>query len=158
MNAASTLPKDVVNSLRPGDVQLYLSSRGWMSKPYGPDGSGLQLRHPSFPKVDLLLPLKRDLGDFALRMGDFVVALATIERRPAQEVLNDLSGPAGDVFRLSIVGSVAALGNLPIEEAIQLLQGARQLLWSSAFSVIRLRSLEARRRTPGRSIPAGIRP
>jgi hypothetical protein len=145
MNAASTLPKDVVNSLRPGDVQLYLSSRGWTSKPYGPDGRGLQFRHSSFPKVDLLLPLKRDLGDFALRMADLVVALATIERRPVQEVLNDLSGPAGDVFRLRVAGSVAALGNLPIEEAIQLLQGARQLLWSSAFSVIRPEALHPMR-------------
>ncbi len=141
MNAASTLPKDVATSLRSGDVQLYLSSRGWKSKPYGPDGIGLQFVHPSFPKVDLLLPLKRDLGDFALRMGDLVVALATIERRPVQEVLNDLSGPAGDVFRLRVAGSVAALGNLPIDEAIQLLQGARQLLWSSAFSVIRPEAL-----------------
>jgi hypothetical protein len=136
MNTTSMLPKDVATSLRPGDVQLYLSSRGWKSKPYGPDGIGLQFFHPSFPKVDLLLPLKRDLGDYAFRMGDLVVALATIERRSVQEVINDLSGPAGDVFRLRVAGSVAALGNLPIDEAIKLLQGGRQLLWSSAFSVI----------------------
>ena len=38
MNASSRLPKDVVLSLRPGDVQLYLTSRGWVSEPYGSEG------------------------------------------------------------------------------------------------------------------------
>ncbi len=117
-------------------MQLYLSSRGWRPEPYGPDGRGLLFVHPSFPDVDLLLPLKRDLGDYAIRMGDLVVALATIEQRPVWEILNDLSGPSGDVFRLRVAGSVAALGNIPLDEAIKLLGGARQLLWSSAFSVI----------------------
>ena len=32
-------------------------------------------------------------------MADLVVALATIEQRPIWEILNDLSGPSGDVFR-----------------------------------------------------------
>ena len=97
------------------------------------------------PEVDLLLPLKRGLGDYAARMGDLVVALATIEQRPVPEILNDLSGPTGDVFRLRVAGSVAALGNLPLDEAIKLLEGVRQLLWSSAFSVIRPEALHPQR-------------
>ena len=96
-------------------------------------------------QVDLLLPLKGDLGDFAARMGDLVVALATIEQRPVWEILNDLSGPSGDVFRLRVAGSVAALGNLPLDEAIKLLEGGRQLLWSSAFSIIRPETLHPQR-------------
>ena len=145
MNAFSMLPKDLMLALRPGDVQTYLASRGWRSEPYGREGNGLLFFHPEMPEADLLLPLKRTLGDYALRMGDLVVALATIEQRPLQEVLNDLSGPAGDVFRLRIAGSVAALGNLPLDEAINLLGGARQLLWSSAFSIIRPEALHPQR-------------
>ena len=146
MNASFRLPKDVLLSLRPGDVQLYLSSRGWKPEPYGKEGTGLLFLHPSFPEVDLLLPLERDLGDYANRMGDLVAALATIERRPVQEIINDLSGPTGDVFRLRVAGSVAALGNLPLDEAIKLLDGARQLFWSSAFGVIRPEALHPQRR------------
>jgi hypothetical protein len=145
MNALSTLPKDILLALRPGEVQIYLSSRGWRSKPYGPEGNGLLFHHPSMPEADLLLPLKRDLGDYAARMGELVVTLATIEQRPVQEILNDLSGPTGDVFRLRVAGSVAALGNLPLDEAIKLLDGARQLLWSSAFSIIRPEALHPQR-------------
>ncbi len=145
MNASSRLPKDLLLSLRPGDVQLYLSSRGWKSELYGTEGNALLFLHPSFPEVDLLLPLKRNLGDYANRMADLVIALATIEQRPVQEILNDLSGPTGDVFRLRVAGSVSALGNLPLDEAIKLLDGARQLLWSSAFSVIRPEALHPQR-------------
>ena len=145
MNSSSALPKDVLLSLRPGEVQLYLSSRGWKPEPYGSGGKGLLFLHPAMPEVDLLLPLKRGLGDYAARMGDLVVALATIEQRPVPEILNDLSGPTGDVFRLRVAGSVAALGNLPLDEAIKLLEGVRQLLWSSAFSVIRPEALHPQR-------------
>jgi hypothetical protein len=145
MDASSTLPKDVLLPLRPGDVQLYLSSRGWKSEPYGSEGKALLFLHPSFSDVDLLLPLKRELADYAARMGDLVVTLSTIEQRPIQEILNDLFGPMGDVFRLRVAGSVAALGNLPLDEAIKLLDGARQLLWSSAFSLIRPEAMHPQR-------------
>jgi hypothetical protein len=87
--------------------------------------------------VDLLLPLTRDLGDYAQRIADLVVALATIERRPVGEILNDLAGPSGDVFRLKIAGAVTSLGSFPLDDAIKLLQGGRQLLWSSASGLLR---------------------
>jgi hypothetical protein len=99
MNASPLLPKDVLLALRPGDIGLYLTSRGWVSKPYGAAGQALQFRNASMHGVDLLLPLTRDLGDYAQRMADLVVALATIEQRPIWEILNDLSGPSGDLFR-----------------------------------------------------------
>ena len=99
MNVSTLLPKDVLLALRPGDISLYLTSRRWISKPYLPAGQAIQFRHPSFHGVDLPLPLTRDLGDYAQRMADLVVALATIEQRPIWEILNDLSGPSGDVFR-----------------------------------------------------------
>jgi hypothetical protein len=101
----------------------------------------LTFRHPSFPNADLVLPTQRDLGDFTLRMADVVVALATIEQRSAWEVLNDLSGPPGDVFRLRVVAPDATLGNLPLEEGIKLLQGGRDLLSAAAYSTHQPRAL-----------------
>lgn len=145
MTSSSTVAMDDVLALRPEDVRLYLSGQGWKSRPYGREGDALLFVHPSFPQVDLLLPLNRELRDYADRMGDLVAALATIEQRPIRAILNDLSGPTGDVFRLRVAGSIAALGNLPLDEAIRLLDGARQLLWSSAFSLIRPEALHPQR-------------
>ncbi len=111
MNRVPGLPNDLVTALRPGDVQLYLTSRGWVSEPFGPAGKGFRFRHPSLTDVDLLLPLTRDLADYAIRMAELVVNLSAVERRPTWEVLNDLSSPPGDVFRFRVAGSVSALGN-----------------------------------------------
>jgi hypothetical protein len=122
--------------LRPGDVRLYLSTRGWIPKRNGAADKAIEFRHPSFPGAELLLPLKREIGDFVLRMADIVVGLATIEQRPAWEILNDLSRPPGDVFRLRVVATDAELGNLPLEEGVRLLRGSRNLLLAAACSAI----------------------
>jgi hypothetical protein len=146
MNASPLLPKDVLLALRPGDINLYLTSRGWVSKPYGSAGQALQFRNPSLRGVDLLVPLTRDLGDYAQRMADLIVALTTIEKRPIWEIFNDLSAPSGDVFRLKVAGSVTSQGNFPLDEAIKLFQGGRQLLWSSAFGLLRPEALHPHRK------------
>ena len=109
-------------------------------------GKALQFRNSSMRGVDLLVPLTRDLGDYAQRMADLIVALATIEQRPIWEILNDLSAPSGDVFRLKIAGSVTSQGSFPLDEAIKLFQGGRQLLWSSAFGLLRPEALHPHRK------------
>ncbi len=146
MNASPLLPKDVLLALRPDDISLYLTGRGWVSKPYGSARQALQFRTSSMRGVDLLVPLTRDLGDYAQRMADLIVALATIEQRPVWEILNDLSAPSGDVFRLKIAGSVTSQGSFPLDHAIKLFQGGRQLLWSSAFGLLRPEALHHHRK------------
>jgi hypothetical protein len=137
MKSPLKLPRDQVEALRPGDVRLYLTSRGWVPKRNGASDKAIEFRHPSFPGAELLLPLKRESGDFVLRMADVVVGLATIEQRPAWEVLRDVSGPPGDVFRLRVFGADAELGSLPLVEGIGLLRGGRDLLLAAACSAIR---------------------
>lgn len=38
---------------------------------------------------DITLPLKRDLADYALRMGELLRTLATAERRSELDILRD---------------------------------------------------------------------
>jgi hypothetical protein len=117
-----------------------------VSKPFGTRGQALQFRHSAMSGVDLLLPLTRDLGDYAQRMADLVVALATIEQRPLWEILNDLSGPSGDLFRVKIDGAVTSQGSFPLDDAIKLFQGGRQVLWASAFGLLRPEPLHPHRK------------
>jgi hypothetical protein len=74
-------------------------------------------------------------------MAEVVAAVAQVEGRPVLEIINDLSMPPGDVFRFRVAGSVASLGQLPLDEGIKLLQGGRELLWSSAYSLQRPEAL-----------------
>jgi hypothetical protein len=141
MTSALKLPKDLLSSLRPGDVRLYLTSRGWIGEPFGKGGKGLRFHHPSTQQVDLLLPLDRDLGDYTARMAELVTSLATIESRPWSQIIRDLSGPAGDVFRFRVDAADATLGNLPLDQGIALLRGGRDLLLAASCSVLHPRPL-----------------
>jgi hypothetical protein len=136
MSSALRLPKDVVSALRPENVRLYLTSRGWVGEPYGKGGKGLTFRHSSTPQADLLLPLNRELGDYAARMAELVTSLAAIEDRPWPQIIKDLSGPPGDVIRLRVVADDATLGNLPLDEGIGLLRGARDMLLAASCSTL----------------------
>ena len=50
MKSPLKLPRDQVEALRPGDVRLYLSSRGWVPQPDGPSPRALTYRHSAFPE------------------------------------------------------------------------------------------------------------
>ena len=146
MNTPSRLPRDQMLALRPGDVKLYLTSQGWIPQATNGSNRRLSLHHPQHRGVELLLPMERTLGDFALRMGEVVVGLAQIEDRPVGQVLNDLSMPPGDVFRFGVAGSVAALGNVPLDEGLRTIEGGRKLLWASAHSTVQPQPLLPQRK------------
>jgi hypothetical protein len=141
MKSPQNLPRDQVEALRPGDVRLYLASRGWVPVSEATSSRAIELRNPLYPRAELVLPLKRELGDFALRMADIVVELARIEKRSLWGVLNDLSGPPGDVFRLRVTAPNSTLGNLPLDMGIKLLHGCRDLLLASACSEVHPQAL-----------------
>src|SRR5262249_28672218 len=94
-------------------------------------------RQPDLGDAEVLLPLRRELGEYIPRMADAVVALAVVERRSPLEVLNDLSGPPSDVLRLRVSAPDATLGNLPLDQGLQLLRGGCDMLLSAACSAIR---------------------
>ncbi len=70
-------------------------------------------------------------------MADVIRTLAIVEQQPVLQMLNDLSGPPCDVVRLRVQSSEASLGNFPLDDALQLLRGGRDMLLSAACSVTR---------------------
>jgi hypothetical protein len=67
-------------------------------------------------------------------MGEAVRQLAETEKRPAREVLNDVSLPPADRLRLRVQTRDAESGTIPVEEGLNLFQGGRDLLLASACS------------------------
>lgn len=137
MSPTLQLSTDQVASLRPRDVQLYLVSRGWTVIEQETTHDASIYRLSTRTDAEVLLPLRRDLGDYALRMADVVQILGIVEKRPILDVLNDLSAPPSDILRLRVQAPQATLGNLPLDEGLQLLRGGRDMLLSAACSVDR---------------------
>jgi hypothetical protein len=145
MMSPAKLPREQIEVLRPADVRLYLTSRGWIPKQIDTGQKAIEFSNRAYPDVELLLPMKREVGDFAARMAEVVVGLAALEKRSVWEILGELSGPPGDVVRLRVVAPDAALGNLPLDEGIRLLRGGRDMLLAAAFSTLRPQTLHPQR-------------
>jgi hypothetical protein len=141
MMSPTKIPRDQAEALRPGDVRLYLTSQGWIPGQVKPGQKAIEFTNPAYPDVELVLPVKREVGDFALRMADVVVGLASLEQRSVWEVIGELLGPPGDVLKLRMVAPDSALGNLPLDEGIQFLRGGRDMLLAAAFSTLHPQSL-----------------
>jgi hypothetical protein len=80
MTSTLKLPRDQVEALRPRDVQLYLVSRGWVADPTESSPSATLFHHPELTDAEVLVPLRRDLGDYTLRMADVIQALVVLHR------------------------------------------------------------------------------
>ena len=75
------------------------------------------------------------MSEYAARLGDVVQVVSALEERTVWEVINDVSGPPADVLRLAVSTANAALGSVPLNEGIKLIEGGRSLLLAAACSV-----------------------
>jgi hypothetical protein len=83
--------------LNPLDVARYLTSVGWKEVEHQPDRLSVWSWNHGSDALEVLLPLRRTLGDFVLRMADVVNSIAAIENRSPVEVIIDLQTSGRDV-------------------------------------------------------------
>ncbi len=134
MNDMLHMPSDLLAALRAEDVQLYLTGHGWKRDDASSTVQGSVYRRPGLRDAEAILPNRRELADYVERMADVVQMVAAVEQRKPWQVLADLSSPPADVLRLQVSTQDAALGALPLNEGIRLIDGARSLLLAAACS------------------------
>ena len=131
------LPDDLLDAVEPRQLVEYAKSTGWRLIVDSGLRPGIALYDsPDESLAQILVPLKTTFVDYGRRIADAVHVLAEKERRPELDVLYDLLRVDADVVRFRIVSTEVARGELPLEEALDLLVGARQALLSAACSVI----------------------
>jgi hypothetical protein len=129
------LPESLVASIDPHDARAYATASGWTRVP-GVNGKLAVYSHAKSDLDQLLIPLDTALSDYSKLMAEVVLNLAEDEGRPATEVLNDLLLPPSDVLRFRLDESAAQSGAIPLEQGLDLLQGARKALLAAACSVV----------------------
>ncbi len=137
-----------LTALQPLEVAAYLRVRGWrQDAEIGDKGSVWLLPAcAGHAEADVTLPLRRDLRDFALRMGDLVQTLSAVEARPEIEILHDLATTGSDLIRVRAPSRDAASGSLPLDEAVAFVEGSRDLMLAAACAAISKRSYYATRK------------
>ena len=136
---------DVLASLAPLGVAAYLRSKNWrQTAAIGDKGSVWTFRSVDDGQFEILLPLNRELRDFAARMGDLLHTLEIVEShehnqpRSQLEILADITNSTSDVLRIRLAD--AENGTLPIEQGVRVVEQARDLLLAAACATVQPRS------------------
>ena len=104
------LPRDRVAALRAEDLRHHLHDRGWQPDPGASSELVTVYRFPAEPDAEILVPKRRDIGDYVLRMADAASTLAAVERRSIWEVMADLASPPTGGVRPCVCSPDSASG------------------------------------------------
>jgi len=137
-----------VEVLRPLEVASYLRASGWEQVDFKEGQYAVWARGAEF---EVLLPLRSDLRDFALRMGDLLRTLAKAEDRSQLSVLSDLLVTGADVLRVRIRDEDLTDGSMAIEDHTRIAQKVRDMMMAAACSAIEPRPVWHKRK-PDRAV------
>src|SRR5271168_493934 len=109
------LSETLLQHLNPAQVRWYAVQAGWRPVD-GVKRPIFVLNHPTDDLTQIQVPTAGSEKEVVFLMGEAVRRLAEFEKRPAGEVLTDLSLPPADVLRLRIQSREAESGTLPLQE------------------------------------------
>jgi hypothetical protein len=142
---ASVHDPQTFESLRPLDVISYLRATGWTQQQLRPQQYSVWTRPSGQGDYEVVVPLAR-FRDFALRMSEALVTLELAEKRSQLQILADLSLSNADIVRISSDLAETSDGTIPIEDAVTLVQKARDAVLAGACSAIEPRAYFAPRK------------
>ena len=132
---ASIQDPQALQALSPLDIAAYLRTRGWQEVDADPRASRWVLRQKK-EEFEVLLPLDRQLRDYALRLSELLSSLAAVEQRSQLQILADLTTAGADILRFRPVHASFEDGSIPLHLGLAVIQGARDMLLASACSAM----------------------
>lgn len=142
---ASVRDLQTLESLRSLEVISYLRATGWTQQAVRPEQYSVWTRPNGHGDYEIVVPLTR-FRDFGLRMSEVLATLESAEDRSQLQILADLAISNADVVRISSDLADTADGTIPIEDAVTLVQKARDAVLAAACSAIEPRAYFAPRK------------
>jgi hypothetical protein len=133
----------VLNSLGPLEMMAYLRANGWKRETEIGNKGSIWVHEDD---MDVVLPARRQLGDYALRISEVLRTLSEVEERSELDVLRDIQTTTSDLIRIRATGKNAEAGSLPLESAVSFVAHARDLMLAAACATIEKRSVYAKRK------------
>lgn len=131
----------LVRAYRPLDAAAYLRTRGWSQAETAGDLYALwRKRSPNNEEYEVLLPLALQAPDLGRRVEELIDTVRLEERRPWEDVWEDLSSPYCDIVRARLLAQEDGR-TLPLEDGAAAFQYARDLLLAAACSAWRPRAV-----------------
>ncbi len=129
-----------LRGLKPLEIAAYLRAKGWRQEGEFDGKASLWLLRPEVgEEVDVTLPLRQDLGDFALRMSEILGTLARVEDRSQLDIIQDLLTVTSDLIRVRASSRDHDDGTLPLEQAVEFVERSRDLMLAAACATLNKR-------------------
>ena len=138
--------RDVLASLRPGDLLAYVRSMGWRQAEELRGQAILFEKGEGERSEEVIVPLLSESGDYALRVGEILSALEANERRSQEEILRDILSSSSDLIRIRSASPAARDGSISMGAGVALFEQARDLLLAAASATVAPRAYWPRRR------------
>lgn len=146
---ATIRDQETLRSIRPLELFSYLRNQGWHHVAELDDRSALWERQGAAAQEDpeeVTLPLRQDLGDFALRVSEVLRVLERVEQRSQVEILSDLMTSSSDLIRLRAFSADHGTSSIPLEHGVVFVEKARELVLAAACAAIDPRAYFATRK------------
>lgn len=135
-----------LRALRLTDLASYLRSRGWkQTQRLGDAGTVWELSCGD-DEYEVLLPAHQRVADYVQRIADILETVAVVEARSVSEVVRDLEVASADVVRVRLTDDGLRDGSIPLDDGVQLVEKARDLVVAAACAAVRPRAVYHARR------------
>lgn len=133
---------DAVAALRPLEVAAYLRATGWS---HG-ENQGTFSVWTRDNGLEVIVPMSRDLRDFALRMGDILRTLEALEGRSQLDIYADLTTTSSDVIRVRAHEQESADGTVTLAEGVSLVRESMDMMAAAACATLSPKAVYRARR------------
>ena len=138
--------REAYEQLKPSDVAAYLRAEGWTQTEVVADRFSAWTNQFQNEEIELLLPVKRSLSDYAVRMSELVPLIALKEQRSQHEVIEDIHNSSTDVVRIRFQHLMAKDGTIPLKQGEALIAHAKEMMLAGACSTVQPKAYHATRR------------
>ncbi|QDG50209.1 hypothetical protein FIV42_05540 [Persicimonas caeni] len=129
--------KETFQSLTPLEVVSYLRASGWTQvETIGEQAAIWTSALDSGQEVELLVPLDRNLRDYALRTADLFQSLARAEGRSQLALLRDVQSSAVDTVRVRLFTDNGSTDSIRFDDAVAAVANTRAMMLAAACSAV----------------------
>lgn len=128
------IPAEATAGIDPAGIVAYLRESGWRETG-GYGRAAIWTRLVDGAEAEVLVPVSAQLRDYPARLAELVGTLATIERRPVSEILQDLRSPWLDVQYIRMLPDGPS-GSTPLHEGYLAVKGVHDLFLAAATSAV----------------------
>ena len=140
--------QSVLNSLRPVDLIAYLRASGWSRETEIEQKASIWLKLDMLGQPDVVVPLRRDAADFALRISEVLGTLESVEQRSQEDIFKDLLTASSDLVRIRSITGETADGTIALDVGVSFVEHAREMIMAAACATVVPRPYWARRKPP----------